>query len=79
MYVRIRIISMIEAITGDRLNNLDGLEDNGTLDSLGIMSLVADVEHHYKITIREEDFIKENFNSVDAIVKLVEVYTGQGE
>ncbi|MCQ4937268.1 MULTISPECIES: acyl carrier protein [Anaerotignum] len=48
------------------------LVDSGELDSFDIVSLVGELCEAYEIEIGAEDIIPENFNSVEAIMALVE-------
>lgn len=50
----------------------DGLVSGGVLDSLDIMNLIMKLEEGFDIEIDPEDVLSENFDSVDAIVALVE-------
>ena len=53
------------------------LEDNqpllqsGLLDSLGILKLVTFIESKFDVTLPGEDIIPENFETLDAIARLV--------
>jgi acyl carrier protein len=48
------------------------LIDSGTIDSLGIMKLLAFLEETYSIKMNEDELIPENFESIKAISLLVE-------
>lgn len=48
------------------------LIDNGVLDSFDIVSLVGELNDAFEIEIQPNDLIPENFNSVQAILALVE-------
>ena len=48
------------------------LIDNGELESLDVVALVGELNDEFDINISVKHLIPENFNSVDAIVKLVE-------
>ena len=48
------------------------LVSDGILDSIDIISLVQELDEEFDITIKPADLIPENFNSVEAISKLVE-------
>lgn len=53
------------------------LEDNqlitdGILDSLDIMNLIIELENEFNIEIDPEDVLSENFESVAAIIALIE-------
>ncbi len=47
------------------------LIDNGVLDSLDIVSLVAEIDSEFGVTIPAEEIIPENFNSAKALWELV--------
>ena len=47
------------------------LVEEGVIDSLGIMSLIAYVEKQFGARIKPEDVVVENFESVAAIARLV--------
>ena len=59
-------------------SNLDSAElvSAGILDSLDIMNLIMELEGGFDIEIDPEDVLSENFESVDAIVALVEKCKG---
>lgn len=52
-------------------NNSDFIEKR-LLDSMDIVMLVSDVEEEYGIRIDVNDIIPENFNSLEAILNLIE-------
>lgn len=52
--------------------NEDGLIDNELIDSVELMQLIAEIEDAYDISIDMEDIIPENFNSVEAMYKLID-------
>lgn len=52
------------------------LVTDGTLDSISITTIVAALTMEFGITISYEDIVEENFNSIDAITKLVERLQG---
>jgi len=45
---------------------------NGLLDSLELMEIISELEDAFGIEIGMEEIVPENFNSVEAILKLVE-------
>ena len=49
------------------ISNQDDLLSDGTIDSLGVMRLVAFIEKHAGLSIPPEDLILENFESIDAM------------
>lgn len=50
----------------------DKLMSDGILDSLDIMNLIMALEGEFDIEIDPEDVLSENFESVDAIIALIE-------
>ena len=58
-------------LLGDESGRQIGLDDDilndGTVDSLGVMRLVAFVETETEIAIPPEDLILENFQSINSI------------
>ena len=49
-----------------------GLIANGILDSFDIVSLVAELNDSFDIEIKPSHLIPENFNSAEAMLKLIE-------
>ena len=50
----------------------DALVDDGILDSLTITGIIALLSMEFGITIPYEEIVEENFNSVNALAKMVE-------
>ena len=51
--------------------NEEALIDNRILDSFGVISLVAELEEAFSIEIEASEIVPENFNSVDALWKML--------
>lgn len=47
------------------------LIDDGILDSFGIVSLVAEINSEFDVSIPAEELLPENFNSAEAIYALI--------
>jgi len=61
---------LTEYLPGTPIEELDSsydLLDNGVVDSLGLLQLIAWVEQRYQIPINEVEISPDNFRSVDAI------------
>lgn len=68
-----KVLSIVEEIRPDvDFDEETALIDDGVLDSFDIVSIISDLNDEFGINIRVHDLIPENFNSVEAIVKLVE-------
>lgn len=50
----------------------DSLIDSGIIDSLGIMKLVQFLEKELSVSIGDDELVPENFENLDAIVKLLD-------
>ena len=67
-----RLIEILEGIeAGVDYNNCKTLIDDGYLDSLAIISLVAEVEEEFDVQIPTVEIVPENFNSAEAIYNLI--------
>ena len=58
--------------------NETSLIDDGILDSMDIVSLVGELDDAFDVTVGVENLLPENFNSVDAMVKLIERLQNEG-
>lgn len=71
--MRDQIIEILEDINPDAdYETCTTLIDDRYLDSLSMVSLVAELEDTFDITIPAVEVTANNFNSVDAITNLVE-------
>lgn len=50
----------------------DTLVEDGILDSLAIVSLVAAIANEFDVQIRAIDLVPENFNSAQSIYELIQ-------
>ena len=54
--------------------NQDGLVDEGVIDSLDLTQIIAALDEAFDIHIPAGDIEPENFNSVDAMLAMVQRY-----
>jgi len=67
-----RVLSILGEIgIAEEFEDSEDFLGDGLLDSFGVIALVGALEEEFKIEIDGEDIILENFNNVEAIVKLV--------
>lgn len=52
--------------------NTSDLVDDGILDSLDIVALVTEIDAEMGVSIPAEEIVPENFNSVQALMALIE-------
>ena len=68
-----QIIEILSEICpGVDFANEKALIDDGLVDSLDIVSIVTELMDAFDVEISVEDLQPENFNSVDAIVELIQ-------
>lgn len=66
------ILGILKSIRGDiDFETADNLIDGGLLDSFDIISIVAELCDAYDISITADELEPENFNSVEAMLTLV--------
>lgn len=68
-----QLLEILEEVRPDvDFESETSLIDGGVLDSMDVVAIVGEVNDAFDITIGVEKLIPENFNSVDAMVKLIE-------
>lgn len=68
-----KLLEILKSIRSDiDFENEEKLIDDGILDSFDIVSIVAELCEEYDITITVDMLEPENFNSAEAMLKLVE-------
>lgn len=67
-----RLIEVLEGIEeGVDYKNCKTLIDDHYLDSLAIISLIAEIEDEFDVVVPTVEIIPENFNSVEAMWELI--------
>ena len=56
--------------------NEKALIDDGLIDSFEIVSIVAEIMDHFEVELDVDDLMPENFNSVEAMMQLIEERRG---
>ena len=68
-----KLIEILEDIQpGVDFRNCDTLIEDGLLDSFAILSIVSELQDEFGISITPAEIIPENFNSAEAIWKMVQ-------
>lgn len=68
-----KLLEILEGIRPDvDFANEKSLMDGGFLDSFDLVSIIAELDNEYDISIRVSELKPENFNSIEAIMKMVE-------
>ena len=77
MNVREQVLAILKEVKPTKdLEGINNLIEGGYIDSFELMSLVANLTDIFNIDITIDELIPENFNSVDAIVAMVEKSKG---
>lgn len=68
-----KLIDILESLNpGVDYKSVNTLIDDHYLDSLTILSLVAEIEDEFDVTIPTVEIIPENFNSADSLYKMIQ-------
>lgn len=68
-----KVLKILEDLRPDvDFNNETALVSDGILDSFDIVSLVAALNSEFDVTIGIDDLEEDNFDTVDAMVSLIE-------
>jgi len=67
-----RLLEILDGIRPDvDFVNEKSLMDDGILDSFDVVSIISELNDEYDIAIRVNELSPENFNSAEAIMKMV--------
>lgn len=73
METKEQILAILKEVKPTKnLENLTDIIEGGYIDSFELMSLVSKLSETFNTEITIEELIPENFNSVDAIVRMIE-------
>ena len=73
MSTKEQVLSILKDVKPTKdLGNITDIIEGGFIDSFELMSLVAQLSESFNIEISIDELVPENFNSVDAIVRMVE-------
>lgn len=71
--MRDTLLEILEEIVPDvDFASEKALIDDGLLESFDIVNLVSELNDEFDIEIRPKDLVAENFNSVDAMLEMIE-------
>lgn len=71
--MREEVLAVLQSVRKDvDFESAVNLIDDGILDSFDIISVVSDLNEKFDIDITADELEPENFNTLDAIVALVE-------
>ena len=71
--MREKLLNILKEVRPDvDFENEKELIDGGILDSFDIIQTVIELNDHFDIEISVDELLSENFNSIDAIMTLIE-------
>ena len=74
-----RLIEILEGIkSGIDFASQTAIVDDGILDSMSIARLIGELEDEYDVEFEVTDLVPENFNTVDAMMKMIERLEDEG-
>lgn len=73
MSIKEQIVSILKDVKqGKDLSAVQNIVEGGYLDSMELMALIMNLTDTFGVDISFDEITPENFNSIDAIAKLVE-------
>lgn len=63
----------------DTFSDQDSFLELGIIDSTGVLELVTFLEAEYQITIEDDELVPENLDSINSLVRFIEVKCGLSE
>ena len=81
MSAGVSTVDRVRLLIGDVLsievpNGNTDMIDSGLLDSLGLVSLIAEIEHEFQLELSLEDLDVNQFRSADRIAQLLAASSG---
>lgn len=76
---KIRSFILENVLAGSRgatLNDNDSFLEKGIIDSTGILELVSFIEDEFKIQVRDEELVPDNFDSVSKLAGYITAKLG---
>ena len=68
-----KLIEILEVLVpGEEFEGRSNLVTDGVLDSFAILSLISEISYEMGVDIPVSDVVPENFDSVDAIMAVIE-------
>ncbi len=71
-HVRKFIVSRFPSARRRELHNTEPLLENGIIDSLGVLDLVAFMEEEFAINVADEELVPENFQTIERLTTFVQ-------
>lgn len=73
--MREKVIEILKSVNDLIDCESDALIDDEVIDSIELMEVISELEDEFEIEIDMENIVPQNFNSVDAIVEMIQNLT----
>jgi len=74
MTIKEQVVSILKEIKpAKELETINDIIEGGYLDSFELMALIASLSEGFNVDITVDEIMPENFNSVDAMVNMIEM------
>jgi acyl carrier protein len=73
--IRAFVESKFSLARSRKISNDYALLENGVVDSLGVLDLVAFIEEEFHLTVADDDLVPDNFQSIERIASFVRART----
>lgn len=76
----IRTFILESVLAGSKTNGIaddDSFMDKGIIDSTGILELVAFIQDTFKIEVRDDELVPDNFDSVEKLSRYISRKAGR--
>lgn len=67
-----KLIELVKKVNPRILEDENAIVSGGMLDSIELVELVSEIENAYKIEIPIDEISPKNFDSIDAMQKMIE-------
>ncbi len=72
---QIRAFIQTNFFSSEAFSDEDSLFDKGIVDSTGVLEVVAFVEETFKIKVKDQDLVPENFETIARLARYVRAQT----
>ena len=73
---QIRAFITTNFFSSDAFSDEDSLFEKGIVDSTGVLEVVAFVEETFKVKVKDQDLVPENFETIARLSRYVRAQTG---
>lgn len=73
-----KMLAILKSVKpGKDLSGITDIIEGGYIDSFELMTLITEICEQFSVEVTVDEIVPENFNSVDAMVAMVEMLEGR--